>query len=104
VTLAQIARDAIISALAEVQGDRKKAADMLGIGKTTVYRKCQEYGIPMQRKQARRVDGSPDALLTVRTPRFLKIPVTPEEYKVANAVCPSCRAKLIIPDHSGVLR
>jgi DNA-binding NtrC family response regulator len=36
---------AIVNALAETGGDRIRAAKLLGIGKTTIYRKLKEYGI-----------------------------------------------------------
>ncbi len=38
-------REAIVAALAEVAGNRRKAADLLGIGERTLYRKIKEYGI-----------------------------------------------------------
>jgi DNA-binding NtrC family response regulator len=42
-TLAQIERDAIAAALEYTQGDRSKAARLLGIGRTTLYRKVKSY-------------------------------------------------------------
>lgn len=38
-------RDAIVSALRSTNGNRSRAADLLGIGRTTLYRKIQSYGI-----------------------------------------------------------
>jgi transcriptional regulator of acetoin/glycerol metabolism len=38
-------RDAIARALASVEGHRVEAANLLGIGKTTLYRKLKEYGL-----------------------------------------------------------
>ncbi|MGH9661216.1 MAG: helix-turn-helix domain-containing protein, partial [Bryobacteraceae bacterium] len=38
-------RRAIVEALAFTSGDRTSAAQMLGIGRTTLYRKLKEYGI-----------------------------------------------------------
>ena len=38
-------REAIFSALKRVGGDKMKAAKLLGIGKTTLYRKLKEYGL-----------------------------------------------------------
>lgn len=44
-TLQEIERDAIRQALELAGGDRLRAAKMLGIGKTTVYRKIREYDL-----------------------------------------------------------
>jgi len=38
-------RRAILQALETTRGDRLRAAQLLGIGKTTIYRKLKEYGI-----------------------------------------------------------
>jgi len=43
--LQNLERQAIVNALAETGGDRIRAAKLLGIGKTTIYRKLKEYGI-----------------------------------------------------------
>jgi DNA-binding NtrC family response regulator len=42
-TMQDIERQAIAAALREVRGNRRKAADMLGIGERTLYRKIKEY-------------------------------------------------------------
>ena len=49
-TLAEMEREAILSAIRTLNGDKLQAAKLLGIGKTTLYRKLKEYGIadPMQ--------------------------------------------------------
>jgi DNA-binding NtrC family response regulator len=44
--MADIERAAIIGALMETRGNRRKAADQLGIGERTLYRKLKEYEIP----------------------------------------------------------
>ncbi len=44
-TLAELERDAILGAIRMLNGDKLKAAKLLGIGKTTLYRKLKEYGI-----------------------------------------------------------
>jgi DNA-binding NtrC family response regulator len=44
VPLADLERQAILHAVMASQGDRILAAQRLGIGKTTVYRKLKEYG------------------------------------------------------------
>ncbi len=45
-TMAEIERAAIVHALRETRGNRRKAADMLGIGERTMYRKLKEYNLP----------------------------------------------------------
>jgi two-component system response regulator FlrC len=44
-TLESVERRAIERALAEVQGNRRKAADLLGIGERTLYDKIKRYGL-----------------------------------------------------------
>ncbi|HEX8717588.1 MAG TPA: sigma-54 dependent transcriptional regulator [Gemmatimonadaceae bacterium] len=46
-TMAQIERSAIEAALRETRGNRRKAAELLGIGERTLYRKLKEYGLPV---------------------------------------------------------
>jgi transcriptional regulator of acetoin/glycerol metabolism len=43
VPLTQIERRAILEALEYTKGDRAIAANLLGIGRTTLYRKLKEY-------------------------------------------------------------
>jgi DNA-binding NtrC family response regulator len=43
VTMAEIERSAIESALRDANGNRRKAAEVLGIGERTLYRKLREY-------------------------------------------------------------
>jgi DNA-binding NtrC family response regulator len=43
VPLAELERRAILQALRETEGDKLAAAQLLGIGKTTLYRKLREY-------------------------------------------------------------
>jgi DNA-binding NtrC family response regulator len=45
VPLAEMEKQAIFKALNSLQGDKLKAAKVLGIGKTTLYRKLKEYGV-----------------------------------------------------------
>ncbi|MBA3341664.1 MAG: sigma-54-dependent Fis family transcriptional regulator [Gemmatimonadaceae bacterium] len=47
-TMAEIEKLAISGALAATKGNRRKAAEMLGIGERTMYRKLREYGIPVR--------------------------------------------------------
>jgi two-component system response regulator HydG len=44
-TLADLERTAILDAIRALNGDKLQAARLLGIGKTTLYRKLKEYGI-----------------------------------------------------------
>lgn len=44
-TLADLERQAILDTLRQLNGDKLTAARLLGIGKTTLYRKLKEYGI-----------------------------------------------------------
>jgi DNA-binding NtrC family response regulator len=44
ITLAELERRAIFRALQKTHGDKMAAARLLGIGKTTLYRKLKEYG------------------------------------------------------------
>ncbi len=44
-TLQALERRAIVQALEATAGDRLRAANLLGIGKTTIYRKLRQYGL-----------------------------------------------------------
>jgi DNA-binding NtrC family response regulator len=46
-TMKDLEREAILVALKEVGGNRRAAADLLGIGERTLYRKIKEYDIPL---------------------------------------------------------
>jgi len=46
IPLAELERRAILNALEYTQGDRAVAAHLLGIGRTTLYRKLKEYNVP----------------------------------------------------------
>jgi two-component system response regulator HydG len=43
--LAELEKETILTTLAKLNGDKLRAARLLGIGKTTLYRKLKEYGI-----------------------------------------------------------
>ena len=43
VPLAELERQAILFAITQANGDKEKAAQLLGIGRTTLYRKLREY-------------------------------------------------------------
>jgi transcriptional regulator of acetoin/glycerol metabolism len=42
--MAEMEKQSILNALTQVNGDKMLAARLLGIGKTTLYRKLKEYG------------------------------------------------------------
>ena len=46
VPIAELEKNAILTTLRKVEGDKIRAARLLGIGKTTLYRKLKEYGMP----------------------------------------------------------
>ena len=48
--LAEVERHAILNAVAVAKGDKLLAARMLGIGKTTLYRRLQQYETPVQER------------------------------------------------------
>lgn len=45
IPIAKVEEHAILDALRETNGDKLRAAELLGIGKTTMYRKLKEYGV-----------------------------------------------------------
>jgi DNA-binding NtrC family response regulator len=45
VSIAEMEKKAILGTIRQLQGDKLMAARLLGIGKTTLYRKLKEYGI-----------------------------------------------------------
>ena len=45
VTIADMERQAILGTIRQLNGDKLMAAKLLGIGKTTLYRKLKEYGL-----------------------------------------------------------
>lgn len=45
VSIAELEREAILHTIRQLHGDKLMAAKLLGIGKTTLYRKLKEYGI-----------------------------------------------------------
>jgi DNA-binding NtrC family response regulator len=45
ISIPESERQAIVNALAATHGERGRAAAMLGIGRTTLYRKMKEYGL-----------------------------------------------------------
>ncbi len=53
-TLAEVERDHILATLAAVGGNRARAAERLGIGVATLYRKIEQYGAPRRRDEPRR--------------------------------------------------
>jgi two-component system response regulator HydG len=48
VPISEIEKQAIIGTMRQLGGDKLMAARLLGIGKTTLYRKLKEYGLPLR--------------------------------------------------------
>lgn len=46
-TIADLEKQAILTTIFKLHGDKLLAAKLLGIGKTTLYRKLKEYGLPV---------------------------------------------------------
>ena len=53
VPLEEVIKEAITHAVTQAEGDKVKAAHLLAIGKTTLYRKLREYGEHTERKTRR---------------------------------------------------
>ena len=45
ISIPQSERNTIVKALSSTGGERGRAAKILGIGRTTLYRKMKQYGI-----------------------------------------------------------
>jgi two-component system response regulator HydG len=45
VSIADMEKEAILGTIRQLNGDKLMAARLLGIGKTTLYRKLKEYGV-----------------------------------------------------------
>lgn len=45
VRLADMEKDAIVAAIKQLNGDKRMASRLLGIGKTTLYRKLKQYQV-----------------------------------------------------------
>ncbi|PYX99812.1 MAG: hypothetical protein DMG64_18555 [Acidobacteria bacterium] len=58
-TLEQLERRAIEDAMAQAEGDKVKAARLLSIGKTTLYRKLRQYGSYSRKRKGPARRGSP---------------------------------------------
>jgi DNA-binding NtrC family response regulator len=48
IPMAELEKQTILSAIAELNGDKLQAARLLGIGKTTLYRKLKDYATEAQ--------------------------------------------------------
>ena len=46
-TMEEMEREAIVAALRAVEGNRRKAAELLGIGERTLYRKIRRFEIDL---------------------------------------------------------
>jgi DNA-binding NtrC family response regulator len=61
VSIAEMEKQAILGAIRNMNGDKLMAAKLLGIGKTTLYRKLKEYGIAASAESPELQDRSPDS-------------------------------------------
>jgi hypothetical protein len=92
----EVERDTITAAIAQCDGSYLRAAQELGIGKTTVYNKMRKWGMHQpQRGQNARAEQPPPA---PPTPILLLIPTSREEQARANLRCPKCHRDLALPD------
>ena len=48
VPMAELEKQTILNTIAQLNGDKLLAARLLGIGKTTLYRKLKEYAVPQK--------------------------------------------------------
>jgi two-component system response regulator HydG len=51
-SIAELEKQAILNTIRELKGDKLMAARLLGIGKTTLYRKLKEYGLNDEQLQS----------------------------------------------------
>ena len=113
--LADLEHDAILQALATFDNDKVEAARVLGIGKTTIYRKLKEFGDdtpPIMQSAASATVGTTWQLLRHaaalqavpvaarvnverKAIRFLTLPSNPLECEQAILRCPRCRSLLV---------
>jgi two-component system response regulator HydG len=62
VSIATMERQKILEAVRQTNGDKIKAARLLGIGKTTLYRKLKEYGSAEQAESAAHLASSTNSM------------------------------------------
>jgi hypothetical protein len=95
-TLAEVEQEAIAAAVLSIP-DKIEAARLLGIGKTTLYKKLKDLGIatPLRQSEALKEAPTPAAVPEKPPIKFLLIPSTPEEFESAHLRCPGCRALLV---------
>jgi DNA-binding NtrC family response regulator len=59
IPIAAVEKQAILKALRQTNGDKRMAANLLGIGKTTLYRKLKEYSVPVKPESSVSLSTSP---------------------------------------------
>jgi DNA-binding transcriptional regulator YdaS (Cro superfamily) len=101
--IAELEREAILRAVAAV-GDKQEAARLLGIGKTSLYRKFKTFGAEVQTHPANVALVQAAALAKIKPAkshdvkppaRFLHLSRTQAEMECAHLRCPNCRARLV---------
>jgi Bacterial regulatory protein, Fis family len=90
-TLEEVQREHITAVWEACGGQTMKAAKILGMGKTTMYRRLKKYGIRLE--WAPRCKSVP----IVHRP-YLWLPRTQAEVETAHLRCPSCRALVMLPE------
>jgi DNA-binding NtrC family response regulator len=66
IPMAIMEKRAILMALQQTNGDRRMAASLLGIGKTTLYRKLKEYGVYFEPGSNMPLDAQLDSTPTAK--------------------------------------
>jgi len=94
--MAEVERKHILETIREV-GDVHRAAEVLGVGKTKIYRRLKKWGVRTDGKRGQVIEPA-RALRATPVPRFLLLPRTREELAAANLKCPACKATVLLPN------
>lgn len=92
-TLVELERLAIQHALL-VEPDLQKAAVLLGVSKTTIYRKVKEFGLT----RGASLLAMAKPLAEIKQGRFLLLPRNEIERKQCEFTCPKCQSAVMLPN------